>query len=613
MEVSQTNYHFSGWATKYNLPCSDGRTIMPGAFAHCDGKIVPMVWNHDHKNMENVIGHALLHSCDEGMFAYGLFNDTLNGQLAHSLVQNGDIRSLSIYANRLKHNSSKGVLHGEIGELSLVYGPANPGAIITSVIKHGDTYEECEDEAVIHSVEGLELYHSDEDDKEDPKVATENKKPETNADDETVGDVMDRITAKLTDDEKAVLYGVIGSIMNDSENDKEDKEMKHNAFSDALEQDQGTFLSHSDEAAILQKARDTRANSLQEVIKDYIANDDELKHGFVNADGEEDIGQLFPDFKLTKTGAPETVERDQSWVGGVLSGVHKSPITRIRTRHADARAAELRAKGYGDRTKEKALVGDIMLIDRTTEPQTIYRKDQVHRDDVIDITDFDIVGYLWTQMDHQLREELARAILVGDGRPVGDPDKIKEDRIRPIWKEPDLYTIHYDVDVEKARQELQGTNTNANFGENYIYAEAIITAALYSREQYKGKGALEFYCTPHLLNIMLLARDLNGRRIYDSKADLAQALNVTAIHTVEQMEGLTRETNDGKTKKLLGLFVNLSDYQLGCGKGGEITRFSDFDIDFNSYKYLIETRCSGAMTNLWSAIALEEPVEAAAG
>lgn len=609
MGVSKDNYHFTGWATKYGLSCSDGRTIMHGAFNHCDGKIVPLVWNHDHENMNNVIGQALLHSCEEGIYAYGLFNDTTNGQLAHSLVETGDIRSLSIYANRLKHNSSKGVLHGNIGELSLVYGPANPGAIITSVIQHGDDIVENEEEAVIHSVEGLELYHSD---KEDTTVATENKKPENNAD-ETVGDVMDRIMGKLDDTEKSVLYGVIGEIASGSEVEKEDSEMKHNAFSDTQEQTQGTFLSHSDEVAILQRARDTRANSLQEVIKDYVANDEELAHGFVNADGEEDIGRLFPDFELTKTGAPETVERDQSWVGGVLSGVHKSPITRIRTRHADARAAELRAKGYNDRTKEKAIAGDIMLIDRTTEPQTIYRKDQVHRDDIIDITDFDIVGYLWTQMDHQLREELARAILIGDGRPVGDPDKIKEDRIRPIWKEPELYTIHYDVDIEKARQELQGTNTNAHFGENYIYAEAIIAAALYSREQYKGKGALEFYCTPHLLNIMLLARDLNGRRIYESKTDLAAALNVTAIHTVEQMEGLTREDDKGKTKKLLGLFVNLSDYQLGCGNGGEITRFKDFDIDFNSYKYLIETRCSGAMTNLWSAIALEEPVEAAAG
>lgn len=608
MEVSKNNYHFSGWATKYNIHCSDGRTIMPGAFAHCDGKIVPMVWNHDHKNMENVIGHALLHSCEEGMYAYGLFNDTTNGQLAHALVQNGDIRSLSIYANRLKHTSNKGVLHGEIHELSLVYGPANPGAIITSVIQHGDTYEDCEDEAVIHSVEGLELYHAEE--KEDDEVATENKKPETNADDETVGDVMDRIMNKLDDTEKAVFYGVIGQAMSDSENNKEDdSNMKHNAF-DTTEA-QGSYLSHSDEQAIIELAKSRGGMRLQDAIKEYVS--DTLKHGFVDEEGNEAIDQLFPEYELLKKGAPETIERDQTWVDGVMSGVHKSPISRIRTRFADARAKELRAKGYNDRTKEKTIAGNVKLINRTTDPQTVYRKDAMHRDDIIDITDFDVVGYQWNLMKRNLKEELAMAIMVGDQREEGDTDKISEEHIRPIWTDDELFTIHADVDIEAARQELQGSNTSAHFGENYIYAEAIITAALYSREKYKGQGGLEFYCTPHLLNVMLLARDLNGRRIYDSKTDLAAALNVKAIHTVEQFEGLTRTTKDGKTKKLLGLFVNLSDYQLGCTKGGEITQFTDFDIDFNSYKYLIETRLSGAMVNLFSAIALEEPVEGAAG
>ena len=335
----------------------------------------------------------------------------------------------------------------------------------------------------------------------------------------------------------------------------------------------------------------------------YANENDTLEHGAF-----EDYEALFPEYELIKKGEPETLERDQSWIASVISKIHKSPISRIRTRQADARIAELRAKGYQKKGDYKQNMENIKLLSRTTDPQTIYIKDDMHRDDIVDITDFDVVAYQWKLMRHLLDEELALAALIGDGREEGDPDKIHETHIRSIWNDDELYTIHQDVDIDAAKTELQGTNTGANFGDNYVYAEAIITAALYSREKYKGSGTPDLYCTPHLLNVMLLARDLNGRRIYDSKSDLAAALNVGAIYTVEQFEGKTRTTSDSKTKKLLGIFVNLSDYQFGSTKGGEITKFEDFDMDFNRYKYMLETRLSGALTKVYSAIALEEPV-----
>ena len=308
-----------------------------------------------------------------------------------------------------------------------------------------------------------------------------------------------------------------------------------------------------------------------------------------------------------KPGAPELLERDQTWVGVVMNKAHKSPISRIRTRQTDARAAEIRAKGY-KKGSQKTLSANLKLLSRTTDPQTIYRKDELHRDDIIDITDFDVVEYQYGIMRRNLEEDIAMAILIGDGREDVDADKISEDHVRSIWNDDELYTIHVDVDINAAKTELQGSDTSKRFGDNYVYAEAIITAALYARERYKGSGNLDFFCTPHLLNVMLLARDLNGRRIYDSKADLAAALNVNAIYTVEQFEGKTRTVDENKTKKLLGLFVNMADYQIGSTKGGEITRFNQFDIDFNKEKYLLETRLSGALTKVYSAIALEEPV-----
>ena len=614
MELSPTNYDFAGWATCANHLCSDGRTIMPDAFKHHDGETVPLLWNHQHNDPCAVLGRALLHSVNGDIYAYCEFNNTESGTVAKELVQHSDICSLSICANQLKHNSKRGVMHGIIREVSLVVAGANPAARIDSVkLMHSDDGNDYDEEIHIYVDHNVELYHADggnnnPETKEEPKMAEETKKPEG---EKTVKDVFD----SMTEEQKTVVYAMIGQALEDAgagDNDnEEDNNMKHNVFdNEEMIQNDGV-LTHADQMEIIRLAKSNGGCTLKHALEMYIESDESLQHGFVNEDGEDAIDTLFPEYKDVKGGAPELLERDLTWVDSVMRGVHKSPISRIRTRFADARAAELKAKGYNDRTKEKQISGNIKLVNRTTDPQTVYRKDQMHRDDIIDITDFDVVEYQYKVMRHNLEEELAMAIMIGDGREEGDADKISEEHIRSIWHDDDLYTIHADVDIAAAKQELQGSNTGANFGDNYIYAEAIIAAALYSREQYKGKGNLEFYCTPHLLNVMLLARDRNGRRIYDSKADLAAAQNVKAIHTAEQFEGKVRTTKDGKQKKLLGLFVNLSDYHVGSTKGGEITRFSDFDIDFNSYKYLIETRLSGAMVNLYSAIALEEPVEAA--
>lgn len=607
------NFDFSGWATKANLKCSDGRIIRPDAFKHNDGQTVPLVWNHKHNDPSEVLGHALLENRADGVYAYCKFNDTDSGKTAKLLVQHGDVDQLSIYANQLKQQGPN-VIHGNIRELSLVLAGANPGAFIDSVIVHG---EESDEEAYIYTGEYIDLAHTGvpdiheeeiepEETKEDILEHSEEEKMEENkkTDDKTVQDVIDT----MTEEQKTVMYALVGAALEDDMEDDEggNDDMKHNVF-DQDEQKKDNYLSHSDQADILALAKTTSVGSLKHAMEIY-AEENSLQHGI------DSIETLFPEYKLVNPGAPELLERDQTWVGTVMNGVHKSPISRIRTRQADARAAEIRAKGYkkGD---QKKLSANLKLLSRTTDPQTVYRKDELHRDDIIDITDFDVVEYQYGVMRRNLEEDIAMAILIGDGREDVDADKISEDHIRSIWHDDDLYTIHADVDIAKARAELQGTNTNANFGENYIYAEAIITAALYSRERYKGSGNLVFFCTPHLLNVMLLARDLNGRRIYDSKSDLAAALNVASIQTVEQFEGKTRTTTDQKTKKLLGIFVNLSDYQVGSTKGGEITRFNQFDIDFNKEKYLLETRLSGALTKVYSAIALEEPVsnEVAAG
>ena len=383
--------------------------------------------------------------------------------------------------------------------------------------------------------------------------------------------------------------------------------MKHNVFE--KEETQDTTLSHAVQGEILGLAKQSNVGSFQTALAIYAqeaaANGDEtLQHGIDN------IESLFPDYKDLRSGAPELLTRDQGWVDAVMKKVRKTPISRIRTRQMDARNERARGQGY-QKGKMKKPAGNMNMISRTTDPQTVYCIDSLHRDDIVDIIDFDVVEYQYGVMKQNLNEEVALAIMVGDGRDADDEMKISEDHIRSIWNDNDLYTIHYDVDIAAARAELQGSRTDMNFGENFIYAEAIITAALYSREKYKGSGTPDLYCTPHLVNVMLLARDANGRRIYDSRNDLAAALNVGEIYTAEQFEGLVREDDAGAKHKLLGLFVNLSDYTVGSTKGGEISRFDQFDIQFNQQRLLIETRLSGALNRLYAAIALEEPVKAA--
>lgn len=633
------DYDFSGWATRNNLRCSDGRTILRDAFKDNDGQRVPLVWNHQHNDSMNVLGHALLENRRDGVYAYCKFNDTESGRNAKLLVEHGDVSALSIYANRLKQQGGN-VLHGAIREVSLVLAGANPGAFIDNVMKHG---EESDEEAIIYTGENLSLCHADTKENEDDNM---------NENEETVADVFDTLTEKqktvvyaligqaleengdmqhadgdyeeagdgeetvadvfntLSEKQKTVVYALIGQALEDNGANmehsdfyfEEDDYMKHNVFDTDEQYDDG-YLTHADEEAIIELAKSSGVGSFQDALNMY-AEDNGLMHS--SFDGET-LGTLLPDYELLDPKAPKILYPDDTWVSSVINGVHKSPIARVRTRRADARQAELKALGY-TKGEEKKYMGKIKLLGRTHDAQTIYIKDKIDRDDILDITDFDIVSYQWDIMRHTLDQTLATAILIGDGREEVDPDKIKEDHIRPIWKDDELYCIHQDVDIEAARQELQGTDTGKRFGDNYVYAEAIITAALYSREKYKGSGNLTFYCTPHLLNVMLLARDLNGHRMYSSKNDLVAALNVKDIQTIEQFEGLTRTTTDGKTKKMLGLFVNLKDYQLGCVKGGEITRFEQFDIDFNQQKMLLETRVSGALVEWYSAIALEEDV-----
>lgn len=597
---------FSGYATRNDLLCGDGRTIRKNAFKDCDGQTVPMVWNHDHNNPDAVLGHALLENREDGVYAYATFNDTPQGQNAKTLVQHGDVRCLSIYANKLKQMGGD-VIHGVIRELSLVLAGANPGAYIDFVLAHSDD-DTVDSLTASYDESALVIYHSEEEvkhaeettepKKEDKEVETETKKTEK---------TVEEIWNSMTEEQQNLACAMIGQAVEEAggKTDEEDTNMKHNVF-DQEEVREGGVLTHADQEMILATAKQTGVGSLRKAIEMFMEENNSMAHGLDLGDTEV-LEELLPDHKLLNPGAPDILRDDQSWVMKVINKIHKSPYARIRTRKADARQADMKAKGY-KKGEEKQYSEHFKLLGRKTEPTTIYLKESLNRDDIIDITDFDVVNYQWGLMKDNLYETLALAALVGDGREDTDPDKISETNIRPIWKDEDLYTIHKDVDIAAAKEELQGSNTSANFGENYIYAEAMITASLYAREKFKGSGTPTLYCAPHLVNVMLLARDLNGRRIYDSKADLARALNVAEIVEIEQLEGKTREASDGKTKKLLGLFVNLADYQFGSAKGGEITKFDNFDIDFNKYKYLMETRLSGALIEPFSAIALEEPV-----
>ncbi len=593
------NYDFSGWATRNDLLCTDGRTIKKDAFKAQDGQIVPLVWGHDYSGPDRVLGHAMLENREEGVYAYCSLNDSESGQAAKEIVKHGDVRSLSIMANQLKQVGND-VVHGVIRELSLVLAGANPGAFIDTVLSHG---EEAKDSIILGYDENITLYHSAD------------GTAEKSDDEETVKDVFDSLNEK----QKKVVYAMIGEALEKQEepedNDDESKggktEMKHNVFDNDMRNENDGVLSHSAQEEIIKMAKTSPVGSFQTALQLYAENNglrhDAVSGGFAQS-GSGNVTALFPEYQEVRPGAPELITNDQGWVGAVMRKVHKSPISRIRTSQVDIRNIDsLRAKGY-QKGKQKALAGTFTLLRRTTDPQTVYVKNALHRDDIVDITDFDYVQYLYNIDRMMLNEELATAIMIGDSREDSEADKIFPEHIRPVWLDDDLYTLHVDLDIAAAKKELQGTNTGANFGENYIMAEAMINSLLYARENYKGTGTPDMYITPHMLNVMLLARDLNGRRIYSSKTELAAALDVGEIYTAEQFENKTRKTDDSKTKKLLALVTNLTDYNLGATKGGQVTHFTQFDIDFNQEKSLLETRCSGALTRVYSAIAIEEDV-----
>lgn len=579
-------YDFCGWATKANLMCSDGRIILKDAFKHNDGQTVPMVWNHEHNDPDYVLGHALLENRKEGVYAYCKFNDTESGKTAKALVQHGDVNALSIYANQLKQQGPN-VMHGNIRELSLVLAGANPGASIQSVIMHG---EESDEEAVIFTGENITLHHSD--DKKDEKKGTsemdekEKKTTETNSDsEETVEDVFNTLNEK----QKTVVYAMIGQALEEggSEEDEDDSQggnetMKHNVF-DQDERQEKNVLSHADMQAIISDAK--RYGSMRDSFLAHAGDADTTTEKY----GIEDVDYLFPDAKNLNT-PPEFIKRDMDWVQKVIAGTHHTPFSRIKSMFADITEDDARAKGYIKGKKKKEEV--FGLLKRTTTPTTIYKKQKMDRDDVIDITDFDVIAWLKSEMRMMLDEEIARAILVGDGRSASSDDKINEQNIRPIWTDDDLFTIKYELDAA-------ATATDA------VKAKAFIRAAIKSRKEYKGSGNPVLFTTEDVVTDCLLLEDNNGRVIYDTMDKLTTALRVSSIITVPVMEGLSRTNTGGDKFDLMGIVVNLDDYNVGADKGGAVNMFDDFDIDYNQQKYLIETRCSGALIKPYSAIALE--------
>ena len=566
------DYDFSGWATRNDLLCGDGRTIRKNAFKDNDGDTVPVIWNHDHVNQDAVLGHALLENRDEGVYAYVKLNDTEQGQMAKKLVQHGDVRSLSIYANKLKQIGND-VIHGSIRELSLVLAGANPGASIDFVMAHG---EDEEDSLLANYDENaLVIYHADprlapmqESEKEKEIVADEKEK--------TVAEVFNT----LTEEQKKVVYYMLGQAIEGTDVDEEEEDdtnMKHNVF-DKEEQQQANTLSHSDMQAIISDAK--RYGSMKESFLAHTAGD--ATYGIKNDDW------LFPEARNLNT-PPEFIKRDTGWVEKVMNGTHHSPFSRIKSMFADITEDDARAKGYikGKLKKEEVF----SLLKRTTTPTTIYKKQKMDRDDVIDITDFDVIAWLKSEMRMMLDEEIARAILVGDGRLSSSDDKINEQHIRPIWTDEDLYTVKATVEVASGATADQKT-------------KEAIRSIIKSRKNYKGSGEPSLFTTEDFITDCLLLEDNNGRVIYDTMEKLKNALRVKEIITVPVMEGLTR-TVETKTHELLALIVNLKDYNVGADKGGSVSMFEDFDIDYNQQKYLIETRCSGALIKPYSAIAVE--------
>lgn len=567
-------YDFGGWATRNDIKCSDGRTIRKNAFIDNDGKTVPLVWNHSHNDPANVLGHALLENRDQGVYAYCKFNNTELAQNAKELVKHGDVTELSIYANQLKQNGGD-VLHGAIREVSLVLAGANPGAFIDSIMMHG---EESDEEAIIYTGESISLSHADTSTNENKPV--ESKKEEkggTMNKDKTIKEVLD----ELTEEQQNVVYALIGQALEDGgvdaedeedyeDEDEGDSEMKQNVF-DNDEQYSENVLSHSDMMDIISDAK--RYGSMKD---SFLAHTQDY--------GIENVDFLFPEPEALSM-EPTFVQRDMTWVQKVMSGVHHTPFSRIKSLFADITADEARAKGYikGKMKKEEVFT----LLKRTTTPTTIYKKQKMDRDDVVDITDFDVIAWLKKEMRLMLDEEIARAILIGDGRLPSSDDKINETNVRPILTDDDLYTVKANVTV----------GSDATGSEK---AKAFIDAVIRSRKEYKGSGSPTLFTTEDMVTECLLLEDSIGHKLYKSEAELATTLRVKEIVTVEVMEGV----QDKNSHDVAGIIVNLADYNVGADKGGAVNMFDDFDIDYNQQKYLIETRCSGALVKPYSAIAL---------
>ena len=599
---------FEGWATKSNVRCSDNRVIMQDAFKVNDGKTVPLVWNHEHGSPDNVLGHALLENRPEGVYAYGFFNDTESGQVGRELLKHHDICALSIYANNIKQRGDE-VIHGNIREVSLVLAGANPGAFITDVVKHSDDGEDSEVEmyflddqtSVAHS-DGSEKNSKEDDVTKDANKSSDSEADKTSSNDETVADIVNTMNEK----QKTVMYALISAAANgefddavdntDDDSGEETTDMKHNVFESDTDTNNDNVISHDEIISAIKDAK--RYGSMKESFIEHGIDDiayagvesgSDIRHADYGIDH---VDYLFPDARNV-TNAPTFIKRETDWVAGVMNGTSHTPFSRIKSVFADITEDEARAKGY---TKGKLKKEEVFsLLKRTTTPTTVYKKQKMDRDDVIDITDFDVIAWLKSEMRMMLDEEIARAILVGDGRLNSSDDKIKEDCIRPIWTDEELYTIRTSIDSSK-------------FTTDDAVAKEFIRTAIKSRTDYKGSGNPTLYITEDLLTTCLLLTDAQGRDLYDSVDKLATKLRVSKIVTVPVLEGLTRAgsgSDSTSTFDLMGIIVNLSDYTVGADKGGAVNMFDDFDIDYNQQKYLIETRCSGALTTPKSAIAIE--------
>ena len=577
--VKPEKYDFSGWATKNNIRCSDGRTIKPDAFAEQNGSTVPLVWNHNHVDADNVLGHAILENREQGVYAYCYLNNTEQGNNARELVSHGDICALSIFANQLKQNGGD-VIHGAIREVSLVLAGANPGAKIENVMSHG---ENCDEEAIIYNNnDALDLQHSEEDKK------MEEKKEELKTEEEkTVKDVID----SMTEEQKTVMYALIGEAIEQAkaekakESNEEEKVMKHNAFEKENENEQET-LSHSELNALIKEAKDNGKSLKNTFLAHGVDNTEYLEHSITN------VGNLFPEAQLVDK-VPALVSRDMDWVSNVMGAVKHTPFSRVKSTYANITGDEARAKGY---VKGKQKVEEVITaLKRTTDPQTVYKLQKMDRDDVIDITDFDVVAWIKGEMRIMLNEELARAILIGDGRESSSNDKINPLHIRPVLGDDATYTIKRSL----VRAENE---TDEAFAKDFIHD------VIRSRKDYKGSGNPTLYTTEDMLTSMLLIEDTTGRIIYDTMDKLKTALRVKDIVTVPVMEGVSRKDGENTTYNLMGILVNLNDYNIGADKGGSVNMFDDFDINYNKYEYLIETRCSGALVKPYSAISFEEKV-----